>query len=372
MTRSVREKMALVAIGTLAGLVMVEVVLWVLGLPRFYAAHTNPGQFRALIARDGTATYRNDPATQIAFTYDGDPRGYFGPGNTVRHTTNAEGFRGRNLTGKLPGVVRIAFLGDSVTFGEGVKDDDVFAQVAPRLLTERHRREGLFFEGLNFGVGGYNTRQEVDLLKSAVLATDPDVIVLVYTPNDAEPELLVYDTRSKENRRRDREGAIPEGVSESRPPSAWIYRSRLARMLWKFVRQRERAARTMSFYSALYGDDREGWRVTQESLREFAGVCRQHRITCMVATFPLLYRLDERHPFRSIHEEVRAAVGVTEGAGLAFVDLLPAFLSRDDRALWVHPTDQHPNEIAHRIAAEALVPAIEALLGLRASPEGVR
>jgi hypothetical protein len=31
---------------------------------------------------------------------------------------------------------------------------------------------------------------------------------------------------------------------------------------------------------------------------------------------------------------------------------------KDARNLWVHPTDQHPNETVHRIAAEALVEQI--------------
>jgi hypothetical protein len=44
---------------------------------------------------------------------------------------------------------------------------------------------------------------------------------------------------------------------------------------------------------------------------------------------------------------------VEKGGGKA-LDLLPAFHGRSATELWVHPTDQHPNEVAHRIAAKKL------------------
>jgi len=32
-------------------------------------------------------------------------------------------------------------------------------------------------------------------------------------------------------------------------------------------------------------------------------------------------------------------------------------------SLWVYPLDHHPNEVAHRLAAESLAPAVRALAG---------
>lgn len=36
------------------------------------------------------------------------------------------------------------------------------------------------------------------------------------------------------------------------------------------------------------------------------------------------------------------------------IDLLPVYSAYQDKDLWVNPTDQHPNEIAHKLAAESL------------------
>ena len=39
-------------------------------------------------------------------------------------------------------------------------------------------------------------------------------------------------------------------------------------------------------------------------------------------------------------------------------ELLETFRGRRSAELWVHPVDHHPNEVAHRLAAEALVPEV--------------
>ena len=42
------------------------------------------------------------------------------------------------------------------------------------------------------------------------------------------------------------------------------------------------------------------------------------------------------------------------------LDLFPAFQGQRERDLWVHPSDQHPNEKAHAIAARAMADYIRA------------
>ena len=67
---------------------------------------------------------------------------------------NSAGFRDREFDReRRAGTVRIAALGDSVTFGYGVALEESFPKVLERILNET--RPG--HEVLNFGVGGYNT-----------------------------------------------------------------------------------------------------------------------------------------------------------------------------------------------------------------------
>ena len=73
---------------------------------------------------------------------------------------NSEAFRDRETSReKVEGVVRVVLLGDSVAFGHGVPvEQDVADQLEVAL--------GDGYEVLNFGVGGYNTRQTAELYAS--------------------------------------------------------------------------------------------------------------------------------------------------------------------------------------------------------------
>jgi hypothetical protein len=116
---------------------------------------------------------------------------------------------------------------------------------------------------------------------------------------------------------------------------------------------------TLRWYLEMYGEqNRAGWQRTQHSLREMNRRARASGARFLVASWPLLVSLD-RYPFADVHEEVaRFCVA----AGIPRHDLLPVLQGRRTESLWVHPVDMHPNEIAHRLAAESLV---EPLLALR-------
>lgn len=86
-------------------------------------------------------------------------------------TVNGRGYRGREVPlNRIPGRTRIVMLGDSITFGYGVRDDETFSAVLeamdPRL------------EVVNLGVQGYGTDQELLKLEREGLAYAPDVVVL--------------------------------------------------------------------------------------------------------------------------------------------------------------------------------------------------
>ncbi|MEO5336022.1 MAG: SGNH/GDSL hydrolase family protein [Magnetospirillum sp. WYHS-4] len=317
-------------------------------LPKFRKGHTLPPQFRAVTLADGTLTYVNSLNSDIPLTYDGDPRGYFGPDMTVRHHTNGSGFRGPSFAQtKREGVRRVVIVGDSFTFGQGVKDNDVFAVRLERRLNEGKGDPS--WEVVNLGVGGYNTRQEIALLRNVGLPLAPDAVILGYNVNDAEPPIFEFDVaKRKMTRRKD---APVSNRDEPRPPDAFPYNLRVAQVLWRIASIRRTQARTLEYYASLYREDAEGWKDTQTSLAEFGELCRDGRFTCLAVIFPLLTDLDERYPFGHIHARVG---GILSGAGIPVIDLLPLMSGRAPSDLWVHPTDQHPNEAVHALVAEEL------------------
>jgi hypothetical protein len=77
--------------------------------------------------------------------------------------------------------------------------------------------------------------------------------------------------------------------------------------------------------------------------------------TLLVVVFPLLYDFDD-YPFSAVHEMI-ARFCAREG--IACLDLLPAYSRYEAGDLWANPTDHHPNELAHRIAAEEIAKFID-------------
>ena len=80
---------------------------------------------------------------------------------------------------KAPGVLRTIVLGDSVVQGMGIYDTD---QTLTRQLEIIYDDPTASF--LNFGVDGYCTRAEVELLEVKGLALNPDRVIVVFVEND--------------------------------------------------------------------------------------------------------------------------------------------------------------------------------------------
>jgi hypothetical protein len=112
--------------------------------------------------------------------------GFQGPVHDVWTTINTSGYRGRAYAGQAaPGRKRIVMLGDSITFGHRLPDDQTFAA----LLDARSGR----FEVVNLGVEGYGTDQQLLVLLGEGLRHRPDVVVLNFCSNDVLNNALDKD-----------------------------------------------------------------------------------------------------------------------------------------------------------------------------------
>ena len=102
----------------------------------------------------------------------------------------------------------------------------------------------------------------------------------------------------------------------------------------------------------------EGWRSTQEIIRDMERRVNRQGGRFLVAAWPLFVGLEGPYPFAPVHETIGR---FCLGAGIPWLDLLPVYQGHRSSELWVHPVDRHPNEVAHRMAAEALVPVVRRL-----------
>jgi hypothetical protein len=128
------------------------------------------------------------------------------------------------------------------------------------------------------------------------------------------------------------------------------------------VRTRVRATienrRWVEGFRSAYADDYAGWVAGRRALKAMGGMCREHGVPLVVAIFPLFGNaLDSGYPFAEIHAKVAQAAAE---AGARVTDLLPVYRGLDGALLVVNGADdEHPNEIAHRIAARAIVRAVD-------------
>ena len=78
-----------------------------------------------------------------------------------------------------------------------------------------------------------------------------------------------------------------------------------------------------------------------------------------MVVFPVLAELNENYFFKDVGEEV---IRFTTESGIPTHDLLPAFIGQNGPDLWVSPLDQHPNEAAHKIAADSILPFLRQII----------
>ncbi len=101
-----------------------------------------------------------------------------------RYNITSNGFRDSIEFKLLPGrnPLRVLCLGDSVTFGTYVNDDEAFAHKLGHLLTDHL---GFQPEVINAGFGGYSIRDQLEYYEEKGQSLQPDIVVLgVYVGND--------------------------------------------------------------------------------------------------------------------------------------------------------------------------------------------
>jgi len=100
---------------------------------------------------------------------------------------NTEGFRTAPFdVEKRPGVLRIASIGDSWTFGMNVDQTQMYPARLAALLNAEPPPGTSAAEVMNFGVLGFTSFQGLQLLKTRVLPLHPDVLVVGFGMKDSD------------------------------------------------------------------------------------------------------------------------------------------------------------------------------------------
>ena len=249
---------------------------------------------------------------------------------------NKEGYRDIEHGTTKGTKFRIAVIGDSYTFGSGIKNiNHIYPRQLERLL---NIDKGRNYEVLNFGKPGVDTEFEITILKNDVVQYKPDLIIIGYVLNDF---------RDLESQKK-----------SANPYLFWfgIFLKRYS-YLYGFTSKGldialESVGLKKSYYTTIvdsFGSENNK-KLNGEYFKELKNISQDHNATLIIVIFPFIYHLDN-YPFAEQH---KAIAQIASQSNIIAIDLLPYFKGIDENSIIVSNYDRHPNEIGHEIAAKAI------------------
>jgi lysophospholipase L1-like esterase len=336
--RSALQKLALLTASCVLVFAVLEIGFRTLELRGAYRHRTRPEAHDVYLPESQNLPgverqYR--PDVEFEMRYDSNPRGYFDEDNGLVYRINRDGFRGPSYTRTKPdGAFRIIILGDSFAFGEGVRLEDSFSY----RLRERFFREPReqYIEVLNWSVGGWSTTDEIAYLEHEGAAHDPDLVIVAYVLNDANYAggLDLWDNF--------RANFEARGL---------VRRSHFASFVYERFMRQTYGRRYIEYLVRSSLSEGELWSQSTDLLSQGARLADEMGARFAVVIFPFMFQLDDGYPLHGLHDIVRSHC---EDEEIPVLDLFDAFEGRDYAELWVHPSDQHPNDVGHGIAADAI------------------
>jgi lysophospholipase L1-like esterase len=312
------------------------------------------------------ARYRPEPA--LIFGLEPDQRG-FTADKAV--TINERGLRGAVVPyERTPGRLRLLFLGDSITFGYGVADDEVVSARVTALLDQ----QGVPAESINAAVPSYNTEQEVAYLEREGVRYAPDWVIVGVCWNDindkSEVQVDAHGWLTTD-------AGTPETAftRASESPFGYAVRNGLkrSRLLYGVLEGWRTLLGTlfpdghMLFLTdVLEGRETpritQGWQQLEAAVKRLKELASARGFRPLLVPFPVPLALDRPLPHSSYPARLR---GIAEREGIAFIDLEPPFRAayRGHESLFIPYDGDHPNGAGHALAAREIVGFLTAARG---------
>ena len=329
-TRHVLARLALVAGSLAISLAMLEVALRIGGYAPSYA--------------DPTMYSLTDDGRRYGLSANWS--GWYG-GVWVR--TNNLGLRGPELPPtKGADEYRVVVLGDSVVFGQGVREENTLSVKLEALLKPSLPSKRVVV--INAGVPGYNTTTQREQLKRLWPVLRPDLVVLAYlVDNDSD-----VDTGIKVD---PRTGALLTGFHYDSPLSRGSYFLHRHSRLYSFVRHRIRSfqeaadAREGGAPQNMFSSDNQGWQESQRALLEMSALCNREHVPFVVGLLGLVFRIQGA--------DIVSAFSAQNG--IRSVELWRTTdVKRFFEQYAVASYDGHPNSRAHELMALRLAAYVRA------------
>jgi len=281
-------------------------------------------------------------------------------------------------------IKKILLLGDSMTFGYGVEQEQSYPKTLEKLL-------GDYYFVINSGVGGYSPDVEYIYLKEKGLKLNPDVVILgLYVGNDitdlefnnwirldekdlpkkiSSNQFYVDDqnrlrTKGDENVIKNNPFPILYGINVflSYKSHAYIFfKERLKSLFYKLTGQEESIQKTI--YGNYYNKDLElSWKKVEAILVEMNLLVKEKDKYFVIILIPSRDQFqEEKDNTYNFTNPNKRLMAFGKENNLIMIDLLPYFKGEDDPRDFYYKKDVHLNKEGHRFLAEKIYEKLKGL-----------
>ena len=259
---------------------------------------------------------------------------------------NKHGYRDYEYSLQKPeDVFRVLVLGDSQTFGHGIKNlkDTWVKKLEARLRKERGDSK---IEVLNMSGPGWNSDTHLYELFKNGFKFNPDLVILAYYHNDI-PFPISVNCNSSDRK------VIPNiNIFQSSKLVSFID-FRINRLLEKIGEKPSYPDCLNQVYDSI------GWEMNKFYLDIMGLALSVQKIHFMITVIPLIHKLDNSYPLLGPHEKLKE---FAQQRNLEFLDFYEeGFKNLDANNLKISKTDHHLNHNAGDIVVSTLFSKLKSL-----------
>ena len=259
---------------------------------------------------------------------------------------NKHDYRDYEYSLKKPeGIFRVLVLGDSQTFGHGIKD---LKNTWVKRLESKLQKEGrnASIEVLNISGPGWNSDTHLYELFKNGFKFNPDLVILAYAHNDI-PFPTSINCNSSDRK-------ITSNINI-------FQNSKLASFIdFRINRLLEKVGEKPSYFDCLnqaYGSI--GWEMNKFYLDMMGLALSIRKIHFMVTVIPIIHQLDHDYPLIGAHKKLKE---FSHQKRIEFLDLYEkGFKNLDANNLKISRTNDHLNQRASDITANILFNRLKGL-----------
>jgi hypothetical protein len=259
-------------------------------------------------------------------------------------------YRDREYSLKKPNnIFRILVLGDSQTYGQGIKNfRDTWHEKLESLMNQGFKAPK--FEIISLAGKGWNTDTQLYELFGNGFRLNPDLILIGFNLNDI-PAPHHFDCSHEDF------ALLPQSKFIN-----WLRNSSLVYQLFEFRINRvieilEKKPEYTECINRRY--ESRGWSMETVYLDTIVMSSQIKNVHLMMTTLPLLYKLGDDYPLKKPHAKIKSYCQKREIECLDLYD--EGFKGLSAAPLLVSITDRHFNEKGTEIAAQSLFKRLQSL-----------